>query len=162
MKGLIIYTLLFALWEIVVGVTTPVETAAGMAFGLKKGIVASAVGKIGGAIVAFTVSRYMFFDAVSQKLKDNEMMRLVRDDVAHNPLGVALLWRFSPLPEQIKTCGLSVLPIRTRYFVAAVVLHGLPFTCLWTCLGAEAGALAKGVVSAPSPSSPGCFADPSP
>lgn len=148
--GLIAYSLAFAVWEIFVGVTTPVETAAGMAFGVKRGIIASAIGKMGGAFIAFLIGRFLLFDYVSEKLGDNEMMELVKDSIRENPVGVALIWRFSFLPEQIKTFGLSVLPLKIWQFVTALVLHGLPFTVLWTCMGAEAGALARGLVDGPS------------
>jgi len=149
-QGLVLYTIAFALWEIFIGVTTPVETAAGMAFGVKKGIIASSIGKMGGAIVAFLVGRYLLFSFVSEKLEDNEMMDLVQESIKEQPVRVALVWRFSFLPEQVKTFGLSVLPLSLRHFIMAVVLHGFPFTVLWSCMGAEAGALARGTISSPS------------
>ena len=148
--GLVVYTVMFALWEILVGVTTPVETAAGMAFGVKKGIICSAIGKMGGAVIAFLIGRFLLFDYFSEKLQDNEMMELVQESIQENPVRVALIWRFSFLPEQIKTFGLSVLPVSLLHYVTAVVLHGFPFTCLWTAMGAEAGALARGTVTTPS------------
>jgi len=148
--GLVVYTVMFALWEILVGVTTPVETAAGMAFGVKKGIICSAIGKMGGAVIAFLIGRFLLFDYFSEKLQDNEMMGLVQESIQENPVRVALIWRFSFLPEQLKTFGLSVLPLSLLHYVTAVVLHGFPFTCLWTAMGAEAGALARGTVTTPS------------
>ena len=77
-------------------------------------------------------------------------MELVQESIQENPVRVALIWRFSFLPEQIKTFGLSVLPVSLLHYVTAVVLHGFPFTCLWTAMGAEAGALARGTVTTPS------------
>ena len=47
-KGMIAYTLAFILWTATVGATTPIETAAGMAFPLSQSIPLSAIGKIGG------------------------------------------------------------------------------------------------------------------
>ena len=148
--GLVAYSLLFAIWEMTVGMTTPVETAAGMAFGLRRGIIASAAGKIGGAIAAYFIGHLFLQDYVKEKLRDNEMMGLVEESIRDNPVGVALIWRFSFLPEFMKNFGLSVLPIAPKHFLTAVFLHGFPFTCLWTFLGAETGALARGLVEAPS------------
>lgn len=148
--GLVVYSFFFALWEILVGITTPVETAAGMAFGVKRGIIASAIGKIGGAITAYFIGHLLLQDYVKEKLEGNEMMDLVQDSIRENPVGVALIWRFSFLPEFVKNFGLSVLPIKPIHFITAVFLHGFPFTCLWTFLGAETGALARGVVAEPS------------
>jgi uncharacterized membrane protein YdjX (TVP38/TMEM64 family) len=148
--GLVVYTIVFALYEILVGMTTPVETAAGMAFGVKNGIICNAIGKMGGAVLAFLIGRFLLFDYFTEKLEGNEMMELVQESIQENPIRVALIWRFSFLPEQIKTFGLSVLPVSLLHYVTAVVLHGFPFTCLWTAMGAEAGALARGTVTSPS------------
>lgn len=148
-KGLITYIVAFMIWEMVVGVTTPVETAAGMAFGLKRGIVANAIGKTSGAIFAFLLGRFVLRDYVSKKLQDNEYMDLVKESILKNPVRVALIWRFSFLPEQIKNFGLAILPVKTWHFIAAVLLHGFPFTLLWTFMGNEMGMLLKGIVAEP-------------
>ena len=122
--GLVMYIFAFMFWEITVGVTTPVETAAGMAFGLKKGIMANAIGKTCGAVIAFLLGRYVLKDLVEKKLEGNELMELVQDSIIKNPVRVALIWRFSFLPEQIKNFGLAVLPLKTWQFISAVLMHG--------------------------------------
>jgi uncharacterized membrane protein YdjX (TVP38/TMEM64 family) len=149
-KGLIMYVIGFMIWEITVGVTTPVETAAGMAFGLKNGIIVNAIGKTSGALIAFLLGRFVFKDFVEEKLEGNELMELVQDSIVKNPLRVALIWRFSFLPEQIKNLGLAVLPVKTWQFLSAVLLHGFPFTLLWSFLGAEMGLIVRGVIDKPS------------
>jgi len=149
-RGLVMYTLAFMLWEITVGVTTPVETAAGMAFGLKQGFIANAIGKVSGATIAFLLGRYVLKDAVESKLEGNEYMELVQDSIVRTPVRVALIWRFSFLPEQIKNFGLAVLPVKLWQFVLAVCMHGLPFTTLWSFLGNEMGLIVRGVVDGPS------------
>jgi len=148
--GLIIYTIAFMLWEIVVGVTTPVETAAGMAFGLKNGIISNAIGKTCGAICAFLLGRYVLKDYVEKKLEGNEYMDLVHDSIVKNPLRVSLIWRFSFFPEQVKCFGLAVLPVKLWQYIAAVLIHGFPFTLLWSFLGNEMGAIVRGTASQPS------------
>lgn len=149
-KGLIAYIFAFMVWELVVGVTTPVETAAGMAFGFQKGIVANAIGKTSGAILAFLLGRFVLKDYVTKKLESNEYMELVKDSITRTPIRVALIWRFSFLPEQIKNFGLSILPVKTWQFIAAVLLHGFPFTLLWTFMGNEMGLFLRGAVAQPS------------
>jgi uncharacterized membrane protein YdjX (TVP38/TMEM64 family) len=81
---------------------------------------------------------------VHRKLKDNELLQLVDESIEDNPIGVSLMVRFAPLPEFVKNFGLSVLNVKARYFVLAVVVHGVPFTCLWTCLGAETARVMRG------------------
>ena len=149
-KGLITYVIVFMLWELIVGVTTPVETAAGMAFGFKNGIIANAIGKTSGAIFAFLLGRFVLKDYVTKKLEGNEYMDLVKDSITKTPIKVALIWRFSFLPEQIKNFGLAILPVKTWQFVTAVLLHGFPFTVLWSFMGNEMGLLVKGVVTQPT------------
>lgn len=148
--GVVIYTVAFMLWELTVGVTTPVETAAGMAFGLKNGLIANAIGKSSGAILAFLLGRHVLKGFVQKKLEGNELMELVQDSIVKNPIRVALIWRLSFLPEQIKNFGLAVLPVKTWHFVAAILIHGLPFTLLWTFLGNEMGLIVRGVMDSPS------------
>ena len=150
MKGVIIYTIAFMLWEIGVGVTTPVETAAGMVFGLKYGIIANAVGKTSGAVASFLLGRYVLKDYVEKKLEGNEYMTLVQDSIIKNPLRVSLIWRFSFFPEQVKCFGLAVLPVKTWQYITAVVMHGFPFTILWTFMGNEMGDIMRGTVNQPS------------
>jgi uncharacterized membrane protein YdjX (TVP38/TMEM64 family) len=135
--GLILYATILCVWTITVGITTPVETAAGFAFGAKRAILANAIGTIGGALIAFLLGRFIVYDAVQEKMNDNEIMTLVGESVTERPLLVALMVRLSPLPEPVKNLGMSVLDIKTRFFALSVLLHGLPFTCLWSCMGAE-------------------------
>jgi len=147
-QGLVIYTILFFLWEMTAGMTTPVETAAGVAFGVKNGIIASAIGKLGGALTTFLLGRYIFYDKVHSKLKENELIQLIESSIDEMPLRVALLTRFSPLPEFVKNCGMAVLPLPITYFTTSILIHGLSFTCLWTYVGAETAKVMRG--AAPS------------
>ncbi|KAL3928563.1 MAG: hypothetical protein SGBAC_012599 [Bacillariaceae sp.] len=143
-KGQAIYTLSLLLWTMTVGITTPLETAAGIAFGAKKGIICNAIGKIGGAVLSFVLGRQILYKYVHKKLKNNEILNLVEESIEEHPLGVSLMMRFSPLPEFAKNFGLSILKVRARWFAVAVLLHGLPFTCLWTSVGAETASIMRG------------------
>ena len=145
-QGQITYTLFLMLWTMTAGITTPVETAAGIAFGVRKGIICNAIGKVGGAILSFVLGRYLLYQYVHRQLKENEVLQLVEGSIEESPLAVSLMVRFSPLPELVKNCGLAVLNVRKTWFVAAVILHGVPFTCLWTCLGAETASVMRGSV----------------
>lgn len=135
--GLGLYGVLFCLWTMTVGVTTPVETAAGFAFGAKRAILVNALGKSLGALVAFFLGRFIFYEFVRKQLKNNEILQLVEESISDHPLLVALMVRLSPLPEPVKNMGMSVLDVKSRYFALSVLLHGFPFTCLWSCMGAE-------------------------
>lgn len=145
MKGMVAYVLSFTAWTMTVGVTTPVETAAGMAFPITQSIPLSAAGKIGGAFFQYTLAKYLFSDYAREKMKDNEWMSKIDKSFKSHPFGVALIWRFSPLPEFVKNVGPSLVKtLKTRYQLLAILVHGLPFTVLWSCMGAEAAAVARG------------------
>lgn len=144
--GMAIYTISFILWTMTVGVTTPVETAAGMAFPIHKSIPLSAIGKIGGAFFQYALAKYFFSEYARKKLQDNEWIDKINDSFQTNPYKVALIWRFSPLPEFVKNIGPALVPtLKTRYQVLATLTHGLPFTVLWSCIGNEAAMVARGV-----------------
>jgi uncharacterized membrane protein YdjX (TVP38/TMEM64 family) len=144
--GYLIYAVTLFLWTLTVGMTTFVETAAGMAFGTKVGIPLNALGKIGGALAQFGLGRTVLKESVqkSKRIRDNPIMNAVQSRVRQAPLQVALMIRFAPLPEFIKNFGLSVLDITSQKFSLAVMLHGFPFTCLWTYLGSEATRILHG------------------
>jgi uncharacterized membrane protein YdjX (TVP38/TMEM64 family) len=148
--GLIGYTIMFMLWTMVFGITTPVETAAGMAFGVIPGIVASGSGKFLGALFTFLLARYKFADQVRRKMESNELLLLIEESVEETPFRVALLCRFSPLPEFLKNGSMGVLPVPKRAFIASLIVHGLSFTCLWTCMGAETGRVLRGLPPSPA------------
>jgi hypothetical protein len=125
-RGLLLYTVGFVVWEMTVGMTTPVETAAGMAFGPARGIVASGIGKVVGASLTFLLSRYIFFDKVHEKLQDNAFLSLLEESIQETPLKIALLCRFSPLPEFIKNCGKSK-QIQNERCHGDIVLYGTSY-----------------------------------
>ena len=141
--GLVLYAASFFLWEMTFGITTPVETAAGMAFGPVRGIIVNTIGKLGGALASFLLSRYIFFEKVSAKVKGNELLGLMEESVKETPLRVALLCRFSPLPEFVKNCGMGVMPISLLSYLGSLVIHGGFFTCLWTLMGAESARILR-------------------
>jgi len=145
-KGMLVYTISFLLWTMIIGATTPIETAAGMAFPLRTAIILSGIGKITGAFSLYVLGKYLFRDYTMEKMKNNKLwMEKINTSFGQHPFRVALIWRFSPLPEFVKDIGPSLVPaLRTRYQILAIITHGLPFTCLWSMMGNEAAIVARG------------------
>ena len=144
--GMAIYAFSFLIWTMTVGVTTPIETAAGLAFPLQISIPLSAIGKIGGAFFQYALAKYLFSEYARKKMQGNEWMDKINGSFQSNPYKVALIWRFSPLPEFVKNIGPALVPtLKTRYQIFATLTHGLPFTVLWSCIGNEAARVARGV-----------------
>lgn len=144
-NGMVVYTAAFMIWTMTVGMTTPIETAAGMAFPIQKSIPLSAIGKIGGAFFQYVLVKYLFSDYARKKMENNEWIDKINSSFQSHPYRVALIWRFSPLPEFVKNIGPSLVPtLKTRYQILAIITHGLPFTVLWSCMGSEAARVARG------------------
>ena len=133
--GLLLYSLLFSLWVALGLASTPVETAAGLAFGWRRAAPASAAGKLSGALLAFAFGRLFLRSRIESRLRGDRTFRAVRAEIGRRPLAAALLWRFSCLPELAKNFGLAVTPLPWRHFGAATLLHGVPYTLLWSSCG---------------------------
>lgn len=142
--GLLAYTVLLWLWTMTVGITTPVEIAAGFCFGAKRALLAGGCGKIGGALTAFFLGRYVYYERAHKKLQNNELLQLVEESTTEHPFLVAIMTRLSPMPELVKNVGMSIVDIQANYFAMALLLHGITFTCLWSWMGAETARTALG------------------
>jgi len=114
-----------------------------MAFGFTRGAIANGIGKIGGSLLAFAIGRFILRDFVMSKLQGNEYLDLIERSIQKGPIRVALIWRLSPLPEFMKNFGLALLPLKMSHFAIAVLLHGLPFTLLWSFMGNEMGLVVR-------------------
>jgi hypothetical protein len=86
-KGMVAYVLSFTAWTMTVGVTTPVETAAGMAFPLRQAVPLSLIGKVGGAFFQYTLAKYLFSDYAREKMKGNEWMGKIEKSFKSHPFG---------------------------------------------------------------------------
>lgn len=139
LPGMVLYTMLLMLWEGASLPTTPVETTAGMAFGIRKAMVANFIGKNSGAFLTFLFGRIFFYEKIHSKLGKVEIFTLAEESSKQHPLTVALMIRFAPLPEIVKLFILSLLNgISLWVALIAILIHGLPFTVLWTLVGNEA------------------------
>lgn len=135
--GIFTYMLGMALWESVGISTIPVETAAGMVFGWSA-ILASTMGKLMGASLAFAMGRGFLSNAVQDTFGENETLLLVQHAVKEHPIRTAFLMKYSCFPETIKNYGSSLFTeIHYWMFALATVVHGTPFTCVWTWLGMD-------------------------
>jgi uncharacterized membrane protein YdjX (TVP38/TMEM64 family) len=140
-KGVVLYSSGMAVWELFGMSTIPVETAAGMVFGFKIGFLASATGKLVGAFAGYMLGRTVLSGFIGEKLSKNKTIQLIHDHVNQNPIKVAMLLRYSLLPEFVKNCGASLFPpIQPWMFVLSIVFHGWMYTACWTYLGVDTAA----------------------
>lgn len=137
-RGIAFYVGGMAIWELLGMSTIPVETAAGMVFGFKVGFMASASGKLLGAFLGFLLGRTLLANFIGEKLENQKTIQLMQNHVDQNPLKVALLMRYSLLPEFVKNCGASLFaPITPLLFIVSVILHGWMYSACWTYVGMD-------------------------
>ena len=137
-RGILAYVAGFTVWEALGLSTIPVETAAGMAFGFRRGLWSSCVGKLLGVAISVALGRTYLNEWVRRQFASTRIIKLLDESVQTNPLGVAVLMRYSVLPELLVNFGSALLyPIKMWMILLATVLHGVPFSCLWALLGAD-------------------------
>ncbi|KAL3791849.1 hypothetical protein ACHAW5_002900 [Stephanodiscus triporus] len=139
--GLLLYAIGFALWEACGLPTSVVETAAGMAFGRRRGLLGSFVGKTLGSCLAFVLGRTLLSEIVSSRMEGSEAFGAVVRGASRNPVRTAFVVRYSVFPQAIKNFGMALTtPVSFPVFLSSAVVHGLPFSTLWAALGDDAGA----------------------
>lgn len=133
-----------AVWEALGLTTIPVETAAGMVFGWQA-FWPSALGKLAGALLAFSIGRTVWHDFVQQRFaassssSSNFLALVLRHRAAMGPWATALLMKFSMFPEFLKNVGTAAFfpHVTAGHFVVATMFHGWLFTAVWTVVGME-------------------------
>lgn len=138
--GLVLYACGFAIWEVCGLPTSVVETAAGCAFGLRRGLLGSFVGKSCGSCIAFALGRTLLSNVVSRRMEGTEPYETVVRGAARNPTRAAFVVRYSVFPQLVKNFGMSVTrPVSFSTFFLSIMVHGFPFSLLWAALGQDAG-----------------------
>ena len=135
-KGLFVYAFGFMFWECCGLPTSVVETAAGMAFGFREGLLGSFAGKTCGSILAFLLGRTLLSEAVGNKMETNDTFGLIARGIERHPIKSALILRYSPFPQLVKNFALSITkPVTLPIFLLTISIHGFPFSLLWAALG---------------------------
>ena len=138
--GLVLYACGFAIWEVCGLPTSIVESAAGMAFGLRRGLLGSFVGKTCGSCMAFALGRTLLSNVVSRRMEGTEPYETVVRGAARNPIRAAFVVRYSVFPQLVKNFGMSLCgPVSFSTFFMSIMVHGFPFSLLWAALGHDAG-----------------------
>jgi uncharacterized membrane protein YdjX (TVP38/TMEM64 family) len=111
-----------------------------MAFGLRRGLLGSFVGKSCGSCIAFALGRTLLSNIVSRRLEGTEPYETVVRGAAGNPILAAFVVRYSVFPQLVKNYGMSLCkPVSFSTFFVSIVVHGFPFSLLWAALGQDAG-----------------------
>ncbi|GKY99114.1 hypothetical protein MPSEU_000866900 [Mayamaea pseudoterrestris] len=122
-KALVVYSLGMACWELLGLSTIPVETAAAMVLGWNA-LLASALGKLLGALAAYGLGRSVLREWATQKLSNNAFFQQLQDSHHHGGAVVATkrpltLRLHSPPPPTLPDDGLDFLrtPLATAFLM---------------------------------------------
>ena len=145
--GMVLYMGILMIVEACGMPTTPVETSAGMVFHpVSRALMLSMTAKHLGAFSCILTLRYtgllkrLMQSPNPKQKKLSELLHLVNLSAKRHPLRVATLLRFAPFPELFKHMLLALMDesLPPLTILAAIIIHGTPFSFLWSLAGNEA------------------------
>jgi len=122
---------------------TVLTLAAGVLFGLVKGVLYVIIAATLGSSAAFLVSRYLAREAIARRLAGNARFAVIDQAIAGQGLKIVLLLRLSPLfPFNLLNYGLGLTRVRfVDYLVASIGM--VPGTVLYVYYGTAIGGIAQ-------------------
>ena len=116
--------------------------AAGVLFGLWRGIVFSLIGLGIGSVSAFSLGRYLARDWLTRVFSKNKNFHLLDEAVRKKGWKIVLLARLSPIsPFLLANYGFGTTKISARRYFLASVIGSIPSTAVYVYLGTLAGSL---------------------
>jgi uncharacterized membrane protein YdjX (TVP38/TMEM64 family) len=117
--------------------------AAGVLFGLTRGVLYVFVGAALGSSAAFLVSRYLARAGIERRLHGNPRFAAIDQAIAGEGLKIVFLLRLSPVfPFNLLNYGLGLTKVRFRdYLLASAGM--IPGTVLYVYYGTALGSLAR-------------------
>lgn len=117
--------------------------AAGVLFGLARGVLYVFIAATLGSAAAFLVSRYLARAAVERQLAGNARFAVIDRAIAGQGLKIVLLLRLSPVfPFNLLNYGLGLTRVRfVDYLIASIGM--LPGTVLYVYYGTAIGSIAQ-------------------
>lgn len=141
----------FAGIEILVQLTmsplAPLAIAAGLFFGMQRGLVAVEIGTTGGIIINFLIARYVARDAFVRWLSKHEKFRLIDSAIGKEGGKIVLLLRLCPIPFGLSNFCYGLTAVRFTPYVLASVVGIIPGNILFTWMGATAHASLSDMVA---------------
>jgi uncharacterized membrane protein YdjX (TVP38/TMEM64 family) len=117
--------------------------AAGVLFGLTRGVLYVFIASTLGSAAAFLVSRYLARAEIERRLAGNARFAAIDQAIAREGLKIVLLLRLSPVfPFNLLNYGLGLTQVRFVDYVIASI-GTLPGTVLYVYYGTAIGSLAR-------------------
>jgi uncharacterized membrane protein YdjX (TVP38/TMEM64 family) len=134
--GVLVFIGVYALAAVLFVPGALLTIAAGLAFGLWKGVLVAWIGATLGATLAFLIARYALRSAVEARAKKNPKFQAMDDAIAKQGWKVVALLRLSPLlPYNVSNYVYGVTRIPLVHYVAASAIGMLPGTFLYVYIG---------------------------
>jgi len=137
-KGIIGYTIFFALGVTFCLPCTPLEMLPGFLFGFKIGLGVAIVGKNCGNLIQVLLARYVLRNWAQQNVINKyENCQIAQQMINRGGFKSLFLFRSVSFPLYVKNFGLGAMDLSLKNIMAACFLSGLPFACVWTFLGCK-------------------------
>ena len=133
----IVYIIMFSLVPLTLFPDSVLAIAGGLAFGLYKGYIYTAIGALIGGTISFYISRKLGRNIVKKLTKD----KLDNIEVMVNTKGfsIILLLRLIPLfPFDVISYGAGLTSVKYKDFIMATFLGTIPGILVFTNIGAQA------------------------
>lgn len=141
--GPVLFIAVYALAAVALVPASLLTIAAGITFGLGRGVAYVLLGASAGAIAGFLIARYFARARVERWLAADPRMTRIDRAVADSGLKIMILMRLSPLfPFGMQNYALGLTRVRLRDFVIAL-LGMIPGTLLYVYAGAVARVVAS-------------------
>jgi len=129
--------------------------AAGVIFGLGRGVACSFAGALLGSTVAFLVSRHLARRAIEKRVARDPRFTAIDQAIARDGLKIVFLLRLSPVfPFNLLNYALGLTRVSLRDYLLAS-LGMIPGTVLYVYYGTAIGSVAQLAAGAPAPGGPG-------
>jgi uncharacterized membrane protein YdjX (TVP38/TMEM64 family) len=133
--GVVIYTLVFAIWVVLCMPSTILEILPGFLFGTKVGFVVCMVGKNLGSFVAMILGRTLLADMVQRKAEAWPILEGIKVAIKQQGFPMILMVRTVMMPIAIKNYGLAAIGVPATTNISAAILSGIPFCFMWVYIG---------------------------
>lgn len=155
--GPALFILVYAIAAVALIPASLLTVAAGITFGVARGVAYVIVGASAGAVASFLIARYVARSRVERWLAGDPRLSRIDRAVAASGLRIMLLMRLSPaFPFGLQNYALGLTRVHLRDFVLALV-GMIPGTLLYVYAGAVAGEVATAVGGVTPPRSAGYY-----
>lgn len=133
----IVYIIMFSLVPLTLFPDSVLAIAGGLAFGLYKGYIYTAIGALIGGTISFYISRKLGRNIVKKLTKDK--LDNIETMVNTKGFSIILLLRLIPLfPFDVISYGAGLTSVKYKDFIMATFLGTIPGILVFTNIGAQA------------------------